>query len=152
MNDPLEQYAGPAVDEPDDDVAAHSFLDFTSSTKGGGESVTAEVFARQVRELDLTLWKDSFVDRGGVLFCRYETSCGHSFSRPCEARKHMKRHMKPFVCNLCGLQVAEKGEMRRHLKSHNAQDKLACGVGNCDAVFTRPYSRTRHQAKVHHIP
>ena len=52
------------------------------------------------------------------------------------------RGVKPFVCNECGLQFANKSNWQRHVAEHSGARNYACP--HCNKRFSRGYYLTDH--------
>ncbi|KAL7942152.1 hypothetical protein V8C42DRAFT_360250 [Trichoderma barbatum] len=68
------------------------------------------------------------------------TECGKAFSRRCELRKHMKRHIKPYGCTYkaCKKMFGSKNDWKRHESSQHFQlESWNCNISDCDKVLPR---------------
>ncbi|KAL7936964.1 hypothetical protein V8C35DRAFT_212381 [Trichoderma chlorosporum] len=66
--------------------------------------------------------------------------CKKVFSRPCELRKHMKRHAKPYGCTYktCGKMFGSKNDWKRHESSQHFQlESWNCNISGCGKVLPR---------------
>lgn len=51
--------------------------------------------------------------------------CPSSFTKLCNALDHARMHIdyRPFTCSTCGLTFAQKGNLKRHVKSAYCENK-----------------------------
>ncbi|KAK4144188.1 uncharacterized protein C8A04DRAFT_28090 [Dichotomopilus funicola] len=88
--------------------------------------------------------------------------CGKFFHRPCELKKHRKRHAKPYSCTFprCEKSFGSKNDWKRHENSQHIQDEIwRCteepidrpGQQECGKVCYRRESLKSHLTKDHGI-
>ncbi|KUI61049.1 Zinc finger transcription factor ace1 [Cytospora mali] len=67
----------------------------------------------------------SLASDSGQVTCN-EPSCGKTFPRPCELKKHQKRHEKPYGCTFpkCFKRFGSKNDWKRHENSQHHQLEL----------------------------
>ncbi|ODA80220.1 hypothetical protein RJ55_03178 [Drechmeria coniospora] len=73
--------------------------------------------------------------------------CPKTFSRQCELKKHMKRHMKPYGCTFkrCFKRFGSKNDWKRHESSQHYQlETWNCDVRDCSKSCQR-----RDNFKIH---
>ncbi|KAM4063922.1 C2H2 type zinc finger domain protein [Hirsutella rhossiliensis] len=78
--------------------------------------------------------------------------CDKNFSRPCELKKHMKRHEKPYGCTFksCSKRFGSKNDWKRHESSqHFMLEKWDCDEPNCTKICQRRESFKNHLQKDH---
>lgn len=79
-----------------------------------------------------------------VHVCTIRT-CGKSFPRACELKKHMKRHEKPYGCTFprCTKRFGSKNDWKRHENSQHYHHELwKCNAANLTASPTDPNTTT----------
>ncbi|KAK3909637.1 Zinc finger protein 710, partial [Frankliniella fusca] len=73
-------------------------------------------------------------------------TCGHVFDRPGKLARHCASHAKvSYRCEVCGKEISNKANYKRHLEIH--ENKIKCDV--CDLTFSKGVLLRRHLAKVH---
>ncbi|KAH7011647.1 hypothetical protein EDB80DRAFT_397528 [Ilyonectria destructans] len=86
------------------------------------------------------------------------TECNKTFARPCELKKHMKRHEKPYGCTFfnCNKAFGSKNDWKRHessqhwqLESWKCEDQKMNQAQPCDKVCHRRESFKNHLNKEH---
>ncbi|KAF7542948.1 hypothetical protein G7Z17_g11149 [Cylindrodendrum hubeiense] len=86
------------------------------------------------------------------------TECNKTFARPCELKKHLKRHEKPYGCTFyhCSKAFGSKNDWKRHessqhwqLESWKCEDKKMNQTQPCDKVCHRRESFKNHLNKEH---
>ncbi|KAM3075183.1 hypothetical protein ACMFMF_005862 [Clarireedia jacksonii] len=85
--------------------------------------------------------------------------CKNFKGRPCELKKHMKRHKKPYGCTFpaCNKNFGSKNDWKRHETSqHFQQEAWRCNVekpegGECAKVCYRRLNFTQHLENEHQI-
>ncbi|KAK3360090.1 hypothetical protein B0T25DRAFT_534701 [Lasiosphaeria hispida] len=90
-----------------------------------------------------------------------DPSCEKTFSRPCELKKHMKRHDKPYACTHtgCDKHFGSKNDWKRHENSQHTQLEFwKCGEkakdhrpGLCGKICHRRETFKHHLGKDHQI-
>ncbi|RDA93662.1 hypothetical protein CP533_4884 [Ophiocordyceps camponoti-saundersi (nom. inval.)] len=81
-----------------------------------------------------------------------EKECGKTFNRPCELKKHMKRHEKPYGCTFmnCSKRFGSKNDWKRHESSqHLVLEKWDCDEPGCGRICHRRESFKNHLQKDH---
>ncbi|KAK0728598.1 hypothetical protein B0T26DRAFT_178543 [Lasiosphaeria miniovina] len=85
-------------------------------------------------------------------------TCGKSFQRPCELKKHEKRHIKPYACTFprCGKSFGSKNDWKRHENSQHFQLEVwRCDMKSnneeCGRVCHRRETLKLHLEKDHEI-
>ncbi|PFH56135.1 hypothetical protein XA68_17012 [Ophiocordyceps unilateralis] len=81
-----------------------------------------------------------------------EPDCGKNFNRPCELKKHMKRHEKPYGCTFksCLKRFGSKNDWKRHESSqHLVLEKWDCDEPGCGRICHRRESFKNHLQKDH---
>ncbi|KAK3370219.1 hypothetical protein B0H63DRAFT_454419 [Podospora didyma] len=66
-------------------------------------------------------------------------TCGKKFYRPCELKKHLKRHEKPYACTFpqCNKSFGSKNDWKRHENSQHFQLEVwRCDVKSMDSPIT----------------
>lgn len=131
---------------------------------------TEEMLLKKVRDLGYTIQKDPSAspkpqnlgsavsnksDKDGII-CKV---CEKSIRRPCELKKHMKRHERPYGCTFlaCCKTFGSKNDWKRHENSQHSQaetwrceEARALG-GSCGKVCYRQQTFRDHLKKEHHI-
>ncbi|KAG9232581.1 hypothetical protein BJ875DRAFT_380381 [Amylocarpus encephaloides] len=85
--------------------------------------------------------------------------CNRFKGRPCELKKHMKRHDRPYGCTFpsCGKSFGSKNDWKRHEGSQHFQietwrcDTPQAGGGNCSKACFREVTFREHLEKDHQI-
>ncbi|KAH7149321.1 hypothetical protein B0J13DRAFT_302844 [Dactylonectria estremocensis] len=86
------------------------------------------------------------------------TECNKKFGRPCELKKHKKRHEKPYGCTVihCTKSFGSKNDWKRHessqhwqLESWKCEEMKANQTEPCDKVCPRRESFKNHLHKEH---
>ncbi|KAK0719680.1 hypothetical protein B0H67DRAFT_160672 [Lasiosphaeris hirsuta] len=91
-----------------------------------------------------------------------DPGCEKTFSRPCELKKHMKRHDKPYACTHtgCDKHFGSKNDWKRHENSQHTQLEFwKCGEkakdhrpgGLCGKICHRRETFKNHLGKDHQI-
>ncbi|RDL37639.1 uncharacterized protein BP5553_05072 [Venustampulla echinocandica] len=86
--------------------------------------------------------------------------CNKFQGRPCELKKHMKRHDKPYGCTFleCGKSFGSKNDWKRHENSQHFQleawrcDKQLPKGGACSKLCYRRQNFEEHLKQEHQIP
>ncbi|KAB5572686.1 hypothetical protein GE09DRAFT_1100480 [Coniochaeta sp. 2T2.1] len=84
-----------------------------------------------------------------------EANCGKGFRRPCELKKHLKRHQKPYGCTRCSLTFGSKDDWKRHENGQHLQhevwkcDERLPRTGTCGRICNRRET-FRHHLATHH--
>ncbi|CAG9955948.1 unnamed protein product, partial [Clonostachys rosea f. rosea IK726] len=79
-------------------------------------------------------------------------TCGEKFRRPCDLRKHIKRHEKPYGCTfyLCKKTFGSKNDWKRHEgRQHPPPEMWECET-NCGKVFGSRDLFKLHLEDLHH--
>ncbi|KAI9728667.1 MAG: zinc-finger protein [Chrysothrix sp. TS-e1954] len=85
-----------------------------------------------------SLAREDTLDNG--FLCRW-ASCDRFLQRSFQARPKLKRHMqthtlwKPFVCDVCGVQMKTKDAMDKHARTHTGERPYKCEEPGCDKIF-----------------
>ncbi|KAF7556234.1 hypothetical protein G7046_g6354 [Stylonectria norvegica] len=85
------------------------------------------------------------------------TKCSKLFNRPCELKKHQKRHEKPYGCTFisCSKVFGSKNDWKRHESSQHMQletyrcEETRSNHKPCEKVFYRRASFKTHLQKEH---
>ncbi|KJZ79577.1 hypothetical protein HIM_01046 [Hirsutella minnesotensis 3608] len=96
-----------------------------------------------------SLWEE--IGQKALFECP-ETGCDKSFNRPCELKKHMKRHQKPYGCTFksCCKRFGSKNDWKRHESNqHYMLEKWNCDEPGCSKVCQRRESFKNHLQKDH---
>ncbi|KAF2399922.1 hypothetical protein EJ06DRAFT_530707 [Trichodelitschia bisporula] len=87
----------------------------------------------------------------GTLSCSYPGCKSRaSFPRPCDLRKHYKRHSKAYFCRhypTCKQGFSSKKDLARHEAKHNPAVK--CEWEGCDRMFSRVDNMRDHVKRIH---
>lgn len=81
------------------------------------------------------------------------STCEKTFSRPCELRKHNKRHEKPYGCTWyqCNRTFGSKNDWKRHETNQHGQIETWHCPHDCRKVFNSRESFNIHLQKHHKI-
>ncbi|ROV96243.1 hypothetical protein VMCG_07671 [Cytospora schulzeri] len=95
----------------------------------------------------------SFTSDNGQVICN-EPNCGKVFPRPCELKKHQKRHEKPYGCTYpkCSKRFGSKNDWKRHENSQHHQLELWKCSEQSKTDPNEPCARACHrreQFKIH---
>ncbi|KAK5987253.1 hypothetical protein PT974_11377 [Cladobotryum mycophilum] len=80
--------------------------------------------------------------------------CAKSFVRPCELKKHKKRHEKPYGCTFkqCGKYFGSKNDWKRHESSqHFMLETWTCDMDGCQKVRHRRETFKNHLHRDHRM-
>ena len=80
--------------------------------------------------------------------------CPKSFPRRWELNRHLKRHERPFKCEIspCGAAFALRKDLHRHVKQvHDFASDLRCIFSTCNFSSTRRDDLKRHLQRVHGV-
>lgn len=79
-----------------------------------------------------------------VYICKYK-NCNKEFTRTWNILDHARMHkgIKPYQCNFCYKQFTQKGNLRKHLKTHlmpslDQRKRYKCEF--CDSSYTERYN------------
>ena len=79
--------------------------------------------------------------------------CDSAFTNSACLRKHMKRMHTEKVCEViciqCGKELGSEGELRKHLKQHEVENKSLCN--ECGEEFNSKDALSKHIKKQHEI-
>ncbi|KAG9252125.1 uncharacterized protein F5Z01DRAFT_250908 [Emericellopsis atlantica] len=75
--------------------------------------------------------------------------CHKEFNRPCELKKHMKRHDRPYACTVCFKRFGSKNDWKRHEGTqHEIKELWHCDLG-CHKGFTHREALETHLHATH---
>ncbi|ORY68302.1 uncharacterized protein BCR38DRAFT_521390 [Pseudomassariella vexata] len=122
---------------------------FPLSNDVGTDIVESEENAGS-QEGDILDIKNMKKNADGNYYCPWE-DCEHKESRRTELRKHLKKHVKPNTCHICGKDTAERRDLQRHILSHHtpSKDKKKYTCSICNQTFTRDDNLKKHQTNMH---
>ncbi|KAI1112138.1 hypothetical protein F5Y14DRAFT_442755 [Nemania sp. NC0429] len=86
--------------------------------------------------------------------CHACGTCGKSFPRRCELKKHEKRHEKPYGCTMpeCAKKFGSKNDWKRHENTqHFMLEMWKCDEEECEKICYRRENFRTHLEKDHHI-
>jgi hypothetical protein len=91
-------------------------------------------------------------NNGNKFRCQH-VACTESFPRQCDLTRHELKHTKPFQCQHCGREFAEKRRCIQHIQSVHGiateKDKTKCFL--CQYASIRPDAVKRHLKLKHGI-
>uniref|UniRef100_A0A8H7TR37 C2H2-type domain-containing protein n=1 Tax=Bionectria ochroleuca TaxID=29856 RepID=A0A8H7TR37_BIOOC len=101
-----------------------------------GEHLNGLARAKQLELLALvpaTVLQEALRQKGGKV-CNI---CGRVFTRPCELRKHSKRHKKPYGCTVyrCEKTFGSKDDWKRHERQQHTPPEVWVCEKNCREAF-----------------
>jgi hypothetical protein len=82
------------------------------------------------------------------------TECSKTFNRPCELKKHIKRHEKPYGCTFrdCQKEFGSKNDWKRHESSQHLQlETWNCEEEECRKVCHRREGFKNHLQRDHNL-
>jgi uncharacterized Zn-finger protein len=85
---------------------------------------------------------------GQTLACPHD-SCFEVFSRPCDLRKHEKKHTKPYRCEMCPRGFYQKRDLQKHSRTHSGGPLWHCPFDECEGKFTVDDNLVRHIKRIH---
>ncbi|KAI1200804.1 hypothetical protein F5X97DRAFT_331761 [Nemania serpens] len=101
---------------------------------------------------ELTKSEDSLAV--GPNACHACPTCGKSFPRKCELKKHEKRHEKPYGCTMpdCAKKFGSKNDWKRHENTqHFMLEMWKCEEESCEKICYRRENFRTHLEKDHRI-
>lgn len=107
-----------------DDTTTHSFEGTKLSDKPLPAPSDTDLLEKYT-PLDMPPLDDHIIKRNGRLRCTWagDPPYSHSESSRTAARKHLKTHVRPYQCDVCGLvRTAEQADIKEHLKTHIPSD------------------------------
>ncbi|TVY83104.1 hypothetical protein LSUE1_G002827 [Lachnellula suecica] len=152
-----------------------SHINLLDSPSPGGEideahaQKTAAQLLKTLQEAGYTLRRDrspspKIQNLGSVASNKSENQvtclkCRKFKGRPCELKKHMKRHERPYGCTFltCNKTFGSKNDWKRHENSQHFQletwrcDEERPEGGDCAKVCYRKQTFQEHLSKEHHI-
>jgi hypothetical protein len=91
-------------------------------------------------------------DNANKFTCQH-AGCTESFTRQCDLTRHELKHTKPFQCQHCGREFAEKRRCIQHIQSVHGiateKDKTKCYL--CQYASIRPDAVKRHLKLKHGV-
>ncbi|KAI1293961.1 hypothetical protein F5Y03DRAFT_411169 [Xylaria venustula] len=81
-------------------------------------------------------------------------TCGKTFPRKCELKKHQKRHEKPYGCTMpgCDKKFGSKNDWKRHENTQHFQLEMwGCDEESCEKLCHRREMFRAHLEKDHQI-
>ncbi|KAI9172507.1 Sex-determining transformer protein 1 [Paramyrothecium foliicola] len=119
------------------------------------ESVPTEVLENALKGRELAENKDELVDEKQDSKPQNQCpECHKSFNRPCELKKHMKRHEKPYGCTFknCRKEFGSKNDWKRHESSqHYLLETWNCEENGCKKICQRREGFKLHLQKDHSL-
>ncbi|KAK0655021.1 hypothetical protein B0T16DRAFT_450764 [Cercophora newfieldiana] len=85
---------------------------------------------------------------GKTLACPHD-SCSEVFARPCDLRKHEKKHTRPYGCELCPRRFYQQRDLDKHCRTHYGGPLWPCPFDGCDKKFTVDDNLVRHIKRTH---
>ncbi|TCD67561.1 hypothetical protein EIP91_012258 [Steccherinum ochraceum] len=79
--------------------------------------------------------------------------CGKVFKRTGDLKRHIRTHDapedRPWACDHCDKKFVQRTALNTHMNIHTGERPFVCGMIGCDAVFSDPSSRSRHRREAH---
>ena len=85
-----------------------------------------------------------------TIFCPYD-NCPELFKRPCDFRKHMKRHTRPYKCTCCPKAFYQDRDLQKHSRTHLGGPSWRCPWEGCSSKYTVDDNLVRHIRKKHGV-
>lgn len=137
------------------DATTHSFEDTDVSNQPPSTESDTELLEKYT-ELEMPPLDHHAISCNGHLYCAWadDQLCSHVEPSRTLARKHLKKHVRPYLCDVCEVvRTAEQAEMREHLKTHiipDLRERFWCPKCLSPRTsFTREDNLLRHMKKKH---
>jgi len=87
----------------------------------------------------------------GETFPCPHASCTEVFVRPCDLKKHRKKHTRPYKCKLCPQDFYQRRDLEKHTRVHVGGPSWPCPYENCGKKYTVDDNLVRHIKKEHGV-
>ncbi|XP_054162947.1 zinc finger and SCAN domain-containing protein 12-like [Oppia nitens] len=81
--------------------------------------------------------------------------CGNRFNKRSSLNKHMKTHdenrSKSYQCSQCDKSYFNECDLTNHFNIKHMDEKIKCGIDDCQSMFTNIHQRTVHRQTVHNM-
>ncbi|CAI2377217.1 unnamed protein product [Moneuplotes crassus] len=152
---PLEEKQGLALDELTQRLSCCSdLLQASTEMKNHFNSSDESPLSENMDEVNqfphevATITDEATGQNRKIFTCRYK-NCGREFNQQNNFIKHANIHTlkKPFKCTMCLERFAQKGNLKRHMRTHRGASRTNKKKFQCEICYKK-YS-TKFNLKVH---